>query len=581
MTIETLAKVAFLKKIHLFYGLEDDELAAVAEELEEKSYSEGDVIFLQDSQAESFYLIYSGSVRIMRKERNKEYQLALLVKNDYFGEMALATHRRRSGTATAVTDIRLLILSRKDFDKLYKRAPQLRLNLEVALRSRTLARSLQFKWLRTNEVVYFLARKHPVVLYEKLILPIIALLVPLGLAYGWYYILDFAIVALAAVGSLIAIILWIVWLVIDWGNDYYIVTNQRVVWLEKVIGIYDSRQESPINTILSVSVETRQLGRILDYGDVIVRTWVGKIPFNNVSHPEQAQHMIEEYWRRTQDTSRETEKEAMKEAIRRKLGIATPAPVKPVETPQSQPVPASAKKKPASPQPKRRRVNLLRLLGANTLKLRYETGDNVIYRKHWFVLLKQAWVPLAGFIGVVILFLWRLFLLARSPDEAFVHVVNGRLVFDAYSLALLMALVPFLGWLVYEVMDWSNDQFQVTAEQIIDLDKKPFGTETRNAAQLENILGTEYKRIGILGELFNYGTVYITVGGSKLAFEDVVDPATVQSDIDRRRMARRVKQEEAKATAERERMAEWLAAYHNNAEEFKRDEENKRNQNLV
>jgi uncharacterized membrane protein YdbT with pleckstrin-like domain len=581
VTIETSAKVAFLKKIHLFYGLEDDELAAVAEELEEKSYSEGDVIFLQDSQAESFYLIYSGSVRIMRKERNKEYQLALLVKNDYFGEMALATHRRRSGTATAVTDIRLLILSRKDFDKLYKRAPQLRLNLEVALRSRTLARSLQFKWLRPDEVVYFLARKHPVVLYEKLILPIIALLVPLGLAYGWYYILDFAIVALAAVGSLIAIILWIVLLVIDWGNDYYIVTNQRVVWLEKVIGIYDSRQESPINTILSVSVETRQLGRILDYGDVIVRTWVGKIPFNNVSHPEQAQHMIEEYWRRTQDTSRETEKEAMKEAIRRKLGIATPAPDKPVETSQSQPAPASAKKKPASPQPKRRRVNLLRLLGANTLKLRYETGDNVIYRKHWFVLLKQAWAPLAGFIGVVILFLWRLFLLARSPDEAFVHVVNGRLVFDAYSLALLMALVPFLGWLVYEVMDWSNDQFQVTAEQIIDLDKKPFGTETRNAAQLENILGTEYKRIGILGELFNYGTVYITVGGSKLAFEDVVDPATVQSDIDRRRMARRVKQEEAKAAAERERMAEWLAAYHNNAEEFKRDEENKRNQNLV
>jgi hypothetical protein len=581
VTIETSAKVAFLKKIHLFYGLEDDELTAVAEKLEEKPYPEGSVIFAQDSQAESFYLIYSGSVRIMRKEKGREFQLALLVKNDYFGEMALATHRQRSGTATAVTDMQLLILSRKDFDGLYKRAPQLRLNLDVALRSRTLARTLQFKWLRPDEVIYFLARKHPVVLYERLVLPVFALIVPLGLAYGWYYILDFAIVALAAVGSLIAIILWIIWLVIDWGNDYYIVTNQRVVWLEKVIGIYDSRQESPINTILSVSVETRQLGRILDYGDVIVRTWVGKIPFNNVSHPEQAQHMIEEYWHRTQDTSRETEKEAMKEAIRRKLGIVPPAPAKTAETPQPQPAPTSAKKKTASPQPKRRRVNLLRLLGANTLKLRYETGDSVIYRKHWFVLLKQAWAPLAGFIGVLVLFIWRLFLLVRLPDEALVSIVNGRLDFDAYSLALLMAFVPFLGWLVYEVMDWSNDQFQVTPEQIIDLDKTPFGTETRNAAQLENILGTEYKRIGILGELFNYGTVYITVGGSKLAFEDVVDPATVQSDIDRRRMARRVKQEEAKATAERERMAEWLAAYHNNAEEFKRDEENKRNQNLV
>jgi hypothetical protein len=57
------------------------------------------------------------------------------------------------------------------------------------------------------------------------------------------------------------------------------------------------------------------------------------------------------------------------------------------------------------------------------------------------------------------------------------------------------------------------------------------------SAQLENILGTEYQRIGILGEIFNYGTVYITVGGTQLAFEDVIDPASVQSDINRRRLA--------------------------------------------
>jgi hypothetical protein len=124
-------------------------------------------------------------------------------------------------------------------------------------------------------------------------------------------------------------------------------------------------------------------------------------------------------------------------------------------------------------------------------------------------------------------------------------------------------------------MDWSNDQYQVTPEQIVDLDKKPFGTQSRNAAQLENILGTEYQRIGILGEIFNYGTVYITVGGSKLAFENVIDPASVQSDIDRRREARQAKQAAAKVAAERERMAEWLATYHLNAEQLRREEEKK------
>ena len=51
---------------------------------------------------------------------------------------------------------------------------------------------------------------------------------------------------------------WAVWNYIDWGNDYYILTNQRVVWLEKVVGIYDSRQEAPLSTVLSVGVETDQ-----------------------------------------------------------------------------------------------------------------------------------------------------------------------------------------------------------------------------------------------------------------------------------------------------------------------------------
>ena len=141
-----------------------------------------------------------------------------------------------------------------------------------------------------------------------------------------------------------------------------------------------------------------------------------------------------------------------------------------------------------------------------------------------------------------------------------------------------MVMLVFIGWFVYRVLDWSNDQFIVNAEQIIDLDKKPFGTETRNAAQLENILGTEYQRIGILGNIFNFGTVYITVGGTKFAFEDVLDPAAVQSDINRRFAARKARGEQQQIAKERERMAEWLATYHLNAEELRSEEERKKNQ---
>jgi hypothetical protein len=196
----------------------------------------------------------------------------------------------------------------------------------------------------------------------------------------------------------------------------------------------------------------------------------------------------------------------------------------------------------------------------------------------WIALILQALIPVLGILAVFILFVSRLVQLAFNPNEFFISFQGGVTV-DTWATAYFLALFPFLGWFIYEVVDWSNDKFEVTPEQIIDLDKKPLGTESRNAAQLDNILAIEYKRIGILGNIFNYGSVYITVGSTKLIFEDVIDPATVQSDIDRRREARIQKKEQAANAAERERMAGWLATYHENAQVFKEEEEKKKNQN--
>ena len=437
--------------------------------------------------------------------------------------------------------------------------------MDVAVRSRQLARTLRFKWIRKDEVVYFLARKHSVILIQMLILPVLSLGLPLALLIGYLTVAPFFIVAFAAGLSFLAAAGWITWTVLDWGNDYYIVTNQRVVWLEKVIGIYDSRQESPLSTILSVGVETSQLGRILDFGNVIIRTFVGKIAFNDVNHPEQAQHMIEEYWNRTKAQAVSMEKEAMKNAIRKQLGLSVPTPPKADASPQ------------ASPKPKTKTAGaILRFLGSNTLKMRYEFGDHVVYHKHWFVLFLQAWMPFTASLALLLFFIIRLFQIAFDPNLSLFSLEGGFRP-ETWVTVFFLTYFPFFFWLIYEVVDWSNDKFEVTSEQIIDIDRTPFGTETRNAAQLESILGTNYERRGILGNLFNYGTVYITVGGSKMAFEDVLDPASVQSDIDRRRMARSVSQNAAKVTADRERMAEWLAAYHRNADQFK--DEERRNPN--
>ncbi|MBI2757359.1 MAG: cyclic nucleotide-binding domain-containing protein [Chloroflexi bacterium] len=554
------ARVAYLRRIHLFHDLKDEELTPVAENLTEEAYEEGSAIFEEGGAAERFYIIYQGRVRITQTRPKEKVEVAFLVGGDYFGEEALYEKRKRSATVRASETTLLFSLSRDQFNELLKSFPKLKAAFEVSIASRRLARQQRFKWLWPDEVVYFAARKHPIMLSRALSAPAFSLVVPIALMVAFFLLGSLVAISLAGV-SFLVILGWAVWNWIDWGNDYYIVTNQRAVWLEKVIGLYDSRQEAPLSTILSVGVETDATGRFFDYGHVIVRTFVGKIPFNHVSHPYQAAQMIEEQWGRTKHFASRAEKEAMRNTIREKLGLKMDEKTQESAPPEKQAIIRGPY-----------RPSLLGAVTANWFKMRTEDSGTITYRKHLYVLWQQVWQPTLLIMLIISGMVIRLITLARTPGEKLFDTANGLKV-DTTMAALPIFLIPLIGWWIYQYIDWSNDKFQVTPDQILDLDRKPFGAEERRAAPLENILSMEYKRVGPAGYLFNFGTVEISVGGTKLAFEDVRDPASVQADIDRRRVARIAKKREAEAAMERERIADWLAAYHENAREFYKEED--------
>jgi hypothetical protein len=302
-------------------------------------------------------------------------------------------------------------------------------------------------------------------------------------------------------------------------------------------------------------VATDQVGRMLGYGNVTVRTFVGKIEFDYVTHPDEAAIMIREYWDRTKEGGDRAQKEAMKNAIRSKLGLT-------VQNRAEQEVPIEVVN--TNPQ----KTSAIRVVLSNLFRLRVEDGATVTYHKHWYVLFQQTWKPAAFIIALFGLTISRGVFLLQSAQDSLIKIADNKITLDTITLSLPILMLPFIGWLIWEYVDWKNDIFQVTPDEILDIDKKPLGTEERRAAQLENILSTQYKRIGFAGYLLNFGTVQITVGGTQLAFEDVLDPAGVQADIDRRRMARIAKKREDSASADRERMAAWIAAYHQNIDEF-------------
>jgi uncharacterized membrane protein YdbT with pleckstrin-like domain len=451
----------------------------------------------------------------------------------------------------------LLFLSRDGFDRLLVQYEKLKPNFKVAIKSRKLARSTKFKRLGKNEVIYFSARRHVLRLYQALAGPVLSLTIPI-LLFVWGFFTGAT--TPYAVGALIlaGILGWIIWNTIDWSNDYYIVTNQRVIWLEKVVGLYDSRQEAPLGSILSVGVETDMIGRALDFGNVIVRTFVGKLEFDYVDHPAQAADMIREYWERAKAVTTRSQMDVMKTTIRQKLGLPVE---KPPQLELAPVVPADEEKIAKTP--------FWVLAIANLFKLRVEDGGIIIYRKHWIVLVRQAWRPILLFLGALGLLFLRIWILIQSPDKSFLRTNSaGALRPDTIAFTIPLLMAPILFWLWYEYTDWKNDTFMVTSDEIVDIDRKPFGKEERRAAQVENILSTSYKRSGFIAYLFNYGDVNISVGGNQLTFEDVMDPASVQSDINRRRMARIAKKNEDAGSADRERFATWIAAYHQNIDNF-------------
>jgi CRP/FNR family transcriptional regulator, cyclic AMP receptor protein len=93
-----------------------------------KSVPKGTVIFSEGESGHEMFIIHEGRVKITKKIRAMETILAELDKGDFFGEMAILEKEVRSATATASTDVKLLVIDEKTFET------TIRTNPDVAIR---------------------------------------------------------------------------------------------------------------------------------------------------------------------------------------------------------------------------------------------------------------------------------------------------------------------------------------------------------------------------------------------------------------------------------------------------------------
>jgi hypothetical protein len=204
---------------------------------------------------------------------------------------------------------------------------------------------------------------------------------------------------------------------------------------------------------------------------------------------------------------------------------------------------------------------------ANLFRLRYENLTTVTYRKHIIVLLEQTLIPGLIFLILFLVAGFEIFSSSLKFSRVF-HLNTGQFIVIWAGL-----LIASILWWIYQYIDWSNDIFQVSPDQIMDIDRTPLGQVSSDVAPLENILSIEYRRKGILEVFFNYGKVFITIGGGReMVFEDVFNPSTVQEDIERRRLEKINKKEQDKVNAERQRVSDWFAAYYENEDQIRQEQ---------
>jgi hypothetical protein len=519
--------VELLRKSHLFRRVRGEDVLQLAEPGDKVTIEKDQPIYHQGSRANFFYMIARGKIQHFYSSKNQIQTLGVLVEGDFVGLDALFNKGRRVSTAIALEPTELYRLRTDALNNLIKEIPRVQKGVDMVAKSYKLGWNSQFNWLEKDEILYFVTRRHPAFLLLKLSLPLI--LGFISLLFFWLGGIS-GLTTFFMIGGGICLtgIAWAVWNYFDWLNDYYIITNKRIVWLEKVIALYESRHEAPLQTILSVDYTTTLMARELGYGDVIVNTFTDCIVMQNIGYPQQIADLVEEHIGRTKRLQQFVKREGMRKILRTRIGK---------EKPENQEGPD-----------KRLVMRKKRSRWSTSFRMRLVGGDVVTYRKHWAILLVKVAGPLAVLLGAWVLA---------------VGWILSIPLFTILSLptALLLAFLMFIsgsGWLVYQFVDWRNDIYRVTSEQIIDIERRPLGDEQKKTAPLDSILSLEVERFGLIGMLLNFGNVVANVSGQKFVFRGIYDPVTAQLDISTRMDAYRRKRREDEESRGDEHMLEWV-----------------------
>jgi CRP-like cAMP-binding protein len=148
-----------LKKIYLFSGLQDNDLEALTQVAIHRDFSRDTTIFWEGKEAQGFYILLSGAVKLVKSSwEGKEYILRLVAPGETMGEAAVLAESSYPVSAITLEDSRTLFFPKVDFLNLLTTSPRLARNMLATMSHLLYHLTRQLEDLSLKEVSARLAK---------------------------------------------------------------------------------------------------------------------------------------------------------------------------------------------------------------------------------------------------------------------------------------------------------------------------------------------------------------------------------------------------------------------------------------
>jgi len=515
--------VNLIHKVFPFNLLDSEKTKSLIERSEVVFFKEGDLVYLEGASAINYYVIYEGIVEIFIEEHNHLRRLNLLQDGDSFGEETLKQNTNRSSTARIVKACLLIKIPKKLIDELLSENSNLAKGFSILSTSYDKLFDPKFQDL-SQETICYIGHPHYFVFLSKVLYSLLIFLLPIliviilainNLASG-PVLIGVSVLAIALLS------LKILWHYFEWKNDYYVFTKKRVINLIKNLINFDSKFEIPLAAVNNLEIKKSFLSRKFGFGDLIIRTYTGETKLKKVPLVSEVQDFLELLTEKDRLSKRLDEKKDFEKIVNDTL--------------------------------RQESGNSASLIDNAEMKdgLEFQNPESPIIalRTHWIILLRKVLFPSLLIMSIILL---AIFFAANNMP------INGS------SLGIIMfgiILISAILWWLFQFFDWWNDQYLVTNDQIIDVYRKPFGTENRRTAPITNIQSIRFERKGILGLLLNFGTVYIRVGDDELTFDNISNPSMIQGRLFGILEMSISRTKKSETTQQQQNLAEMIDAYH-------------------